>query len=140
MNRILIIFMLVNMNVNLVFAKQIIFSPDNLIQRYISYFGPTRISAKNAKIVDVFVYPENIASVHLHDSGDLFVIPNEQKSQHIYLTILTDVEAKQDLRLDFSNRQPEPLNLVLAKGDEKENCLKEIILKKAKINNKKEEL
>lgn len=80
----------------------------NLLSLQISNLGPTRISIDNQKIMDAFYYPQEAVKLILHQSGSVFVVPNEEH-KHVYVTVVGENGGIQDLRLKFVFKQPEPI-------------------------------
>lgn len=63
--------------------------------------GLTRISVQDAKIQDVFLHPSHLAqNVQLHKSGHVFLAP-EGLQGPVSLTIITDRDQTQDLKIRF---------------------------------------
>jgi len=90
--------------------------PNSLLFIEISNLGPTRITIEEQKITDVFFYPEESAKVVLHNSGGVFIVPLEDKTD-VFLTLVGDEGVIQDLKLSFVNKQPDPIQLYLNKGE-----------------------
>lgn len=80
----------------------------NLLSLQISNLGPTRISINNQKIMDAFYYPQEAVKLIIHQSGSVFVVPNEEY-KHVYVTVVGEDGSIQDLRLKFVFKQPEPI-------------------------------
>lgn len=81
---------------------------NKLLQLQISNLGPTRISMDHQKIMDAFYYPQEAIKLILHQSGSVFVVPNEEH-KHVYVTLVGEDGSTQDLRLKFVFKQPEPI-------------------------------
>ena len=80
----------------------------DLLSLQISNLGPTRISIDHQKIMDAFYYPQEAVKLILHQSGSVFVVPNEEH-KHVYVTVVGEDGGIQDLRLKFVFKQPEPI-------------------------------
>ena len=77
----------------------------------ISSIGLTRLSVKDDRIRDIFVYPGNASEyVTLHKSGNVFISPQE-KGETFSLTVMTASGIKQDLLFLFREKPAVPLLL-----------------------------
>lgn len=112
-----------------VFAAGYGLSPHTLLPLQISTLGPTRIEFDGQKIADVFFYPKEAAKVVLHQSGSVFVVPQEGH-KHIYITLMGEEGDTHDLRLRFVMKQPDPIRLVLPRPRHKKTKSHPLIRKK----------
>lgn len=84
---------------------------DKLLHLPINCSGLTRISVKNIKIQDVIVFPESYANkVTLHKSGQVF-INAKFLPQQFQLSLLLQGGITQDLKLQCSNVEQDPIIL-----------------------------
>jgi|GEM_PF-4218762 len=84
---------------------------DSLLELQIAKDGPTRISIEGEKINDIFIHPQAAAEVAVHDSGCLFILP-QQDSSKLYLTLIGENGTVQDLILNFTKIKPTPIRLI----------------------------
>jgi hypothetical protein len=115
---------------------------NNLLSLQISNLGPTRISMDNQKIMDAFYYPQEAVKLILHQSGSVFVVPNEEH-KHVYVTVVGENGGMQDLRLKFVFKQPEPI-IIYFDGEVPPNTtkgsnVKPLNITKKSIGEKKDE-
>ncbi|SPR10039.1 hypothetical protein [Orientia tsutsugamushi] len=68
---------------------------------------------------DIFMYPQNAAEVVVHESGYLFIAPREEGSK-VYLTVIGEHKAIQDLMLTFTSKTSSPVMLVTVATDTEE--------------------
>lgn len=94
--------------VNGVMAASYNANANKLLSLQISNLGPTRISMDHQKIMDAFYYPQEAIKLILHQSGSVFIVPNEEH-KHVYVTLVGEEGNTQDLRLKFVFKQPEPI-------------------------------
>jgi hypothetical protein len=86
-------------------------SKDKLLHVPINCSGLTRIAVQNTRIQDVIVFPESYASrVTLHKSGQLF-INAKNLPQQFQLSLLLQGGTTQDLKLECSNVDQDPIIL-----------------------------
>ena len=84
---------------------------DRVLSLTISQEGLTRLSVKDDKIEDLFVYPVEAAPhIQLHTSGHVFITP-EGFAKPLSVTVMTVSGKTQDLRLTFSKKPAGPLYL-----------------------------
>ncbi|WP_371223675.1 hypothetical protein [Orientia tsutsugamushi] len=105
-----------------IYAVEYTLQDDELLKLEISDSGPTRINLKDEKINDILMYPQNTVEVVVHESGYLFIAPQEEGSK-VYLTVIGEYKTIQDLMLTFTPKTPNPVMLVNAatKLEEKDN-------------------
>ncbi|EER21668.1 MULTISPECIES: hypothetical protein [spotted fever group] len=84
---------------------------DSLLELQIAKDGPTRINIEGEKINDIFIHPGEAAEVAVHDSGYLFILP-QQNSSKLYLTLIGENGTIQDLMLNFTKSKPAPIRLI----------------------------
>ncbi|WP_371218384.1 hypothetical protein ACA350_07410 [Orientia tsutsugamushi] len=106
-------------NVNNIYAVEYELEADNLLKLEISDSGPTRINLKDEKINDILMHPQNVTEVILHKSGFLFIAPREEGSK-VYLTVIGEHKAIQDLMLTFTSKTSSPVMLVTVATDTEE--------------------
>jgi hypothetical protein len=94
---------------------------DGLLELQISNRGPTRIHFDNTAITDTFFYPEEAAKIAHHDSGSIFVVPNNEY-KHVYVTVIGEGGVVQDLKLRFCAKEPNPVAI---------NCQSSIVLEES---------
>ncbi|WP_371218368.1 hypothetical protein ACA350_00980 [Orientia tsutsugamushi] len=102
-----------------VYAVEYELEADNLLKLEISDSGPTRINLKDEKINDILMHPQNVTEVILHKSGFLFIAPREEGSK-VYLTVIGEHKAIQDLMLTFTSKTSSPVMLVTVATDTEE--------------------
>ncbi|KJW03939.1 hypothetical protein [Rickettsia argasii] len=101
---------------------------DSLLELQIAKDAPTRINIEGEKINDIFIHPREAAEVAVHNSGCLFILPQQDQSK-LYLTLIGENGTIQDLMLNFTKNKPTPIRLI------KFDLEQEII----KLTNNKEE-
>lgn len=84
---------------------------DSLLELQIAKDAPTRINIKGEKINDIFIHPEEAAEVVVHDSGCLFILPQQTQAK-LYLTLIGENGTIQDLMLNFTKTKPAPIRLI----------------------------
>nr|WP_231966255.1 hypothetical protein [Orientia tsutsugamushi] len=85
-------------NVNNIYAVEYELEADNLLKLEISDSGPTRINLKDEKINDIFMYPQNVSEVVVHESGFLFIVPREEENK-VYLTVIGEYKTMKKIKL-----------------------------------------
>ena len=86
-------------------------SKDKLLHVPMNCSGLTRIAVQNTRIQDVIVFPESYANrVTLHKSGQVF-INAKNLPQHFQLSLLLQGGTTQDLKLECSNVDQDPIIL-----------------------------
>lgn len=86
-------------------------SKDKLLHVPINCSGLTRIAVQNTRIQDVIVFPESYANrVTLHKSGQVF-INAKNLPQQFQLSLLLQGGTTQDLKLECSNVDQDPIIL-----------------------------
>ncbi|KJV77132.1 hypothetical protein RHORCCE3_2112 [Rickettsia hoogstraalii str. RCCE3] len=101
---------------------------DSLLELQIAKDAPTRINIEGEKINDIFIHPREAAEVVVHDSGCLFILPQQDQTK-FYLTLIGENGTVQDLMLNFTKSKPTLIRLI------KFDLEKEVI----KLTNNKEE-
>ncbi|ACR47126.1 hypothetical protein RPR_00810 [Rickettsia peacockii str. Rustic] len=84
---------------------------DSLLELQIAKDAPTRINIEGEKINDIFIHPEEAAEVVVHDSGCLFILPQQDQTK-LYLTLIGENSTIQDLMLNFTKIKPTPIRLI----------------------------
>ncbi|KDO02401.1 MULTISPECIES: hypothetical protein [spotted fever group] len=84
---------------------------DSLLELQIAKDAPTRINIEGEKINDIFIHPEEAAEVVVHDSGCLFILPQQTQAK-LYLTLIGENGTIQDLMLNFTKTKPAPIRLI----------------------------
>ncbi|MFP3012708.1 MAG: hypothetical protein ACEY3D_07340 [Rickettsia sp.] len=84
---------------------------DSLLELQIAKDTPTRINIEGEKINDIFIHPQEAAEVAVHDSGCLFILPQQTQTK-LYLTIIGENGTVQDLMLNFTKSKPTPIRLI----------------------------
>ncbi|MCC8461823.1 MAG: hypothetical protein LN546_01230 [Rickettsia endosymbiont of Ecitomorpha arachnoides] len=84
---------------------------DSLLELQIAKDAPTRINIEEEKINDIFIHPEEAAEVVVHDSGCLFILPQQTQAK-LYLTLIGENGTIQDLILNFTKTKPTPIRLI----------------------------
>nr|WP_253308661.1 hypothetical protein [Rickettsia endosymbiont of Ceutorhynchus assimilis] len=84
---------------------------DSLLELQIAKDAPTRINIEGEKINDIFIHPREAAEIVVHDSGCLFILP-QQDSSKLYLTLIGESGTIQDLMLNFTKTKPTPIRLI----------------------------
>lgn len=84
---------------------------DGLMELEIAKYGPTRINIEGERINDIFIHPQEAAEMVVHDSGCLFILPQQGKSK-IYVTLIGENGTVQDLVLRFTGKSPAPIKLI----------------------------
>lgn len=84
---------------------------DSLLELQIAKDGPTRINIEGEKINDIFIHPQEAAEVAVHDSGCLFILPQQTQAK-LYLTLIGENGTIQDLMLNFTKSKPTPIRLI----------------------------
>ncbi|WP_419234565.1 hypothetical protein [Rickettsia endosymbiont of Nabis limbatus] len=84
---------------------------DSLLELQIAKDAPTRINIEGEKINDIFIHPQEAAEVVVHDSGCLFILPQQDNSK-LYLTLIGENGTTQDLILNFTKTKPAPIRLI----------------------------
>ncbi|WP_341794436.1 hypothetical protein [Rickettsia endosymbiont of Rhinocyllus conicus] len=84
---------------------------DSLLELQIAKDAPTRINIEGEKINDIFIHPREAAEIVVHDSGCLFILP-QQNSSKLYLTLIGENGTIQDLMLNFTKTKPTPIRLI----------------------------
>ncbi|XVN44309.1 MAG: hypothetical protein RCG16_01990 [Rickettsia hoogstraalii] len=84
---------------------------DSLLELQIAKDGPTRINIEGEKINDIFIHPREAAEIVVHDSGCLFILPQQDKVK-LYLTLIGENGTIQDLMLNLTKSKPTPIRLM----------------------------
>ena len=84
---------------------------DSLLELQIAKDAPTRINIEGEKINDIFIHPKEAAEIVVHDSGCLFILP-QQDNNKVYLSIIGENGTIQDLLLRFTNKNSTPVRLI----------------------------
>lgn len=96
---------------------------DESIELSISKTGYTRLFIEEERITDVFVYPQESLQVRIHDQGYLIIVPSTESGDtskdKVYLTITGEQGTTQDLRLQFTGKNPEPVKFVKSNSGKK---------------------
>ncbi|KJV80030.1 hypothetical protein RHORCCE3_1728 [Rickettsia hoogstraalii str. RCCE3] len=82
-----------------------------MLELAIAKDAPTRINIEGEKINDIFIHPREAAEIVVHDSGCLFILP-QQDSSKLYLTLIGENGTIQDLMLNFTKTKPTPIRLI----------------------------
>ena len=71
------------------------------------------------RITDVFVYPQELLRVQIHNQGYLIVVPNlnlnngeDTSKEKVFVTLTGEKGTTQDLSLSFTGKHPEPVGSV----------------------------
>ena len=84
---------------------------NSVLELQIAKDGPTRINIEREKINDIFIHPKEAAEVAIHDSGSVFILPQQDKNK-VYLSIVGENGTTQDLALNFTKTKPNPIRLM----------------------------
>ncbi|MCX4084226.1 hypothetical protein N7281_05140 [Rickettsia hoogstraalii] len=84
---------------------------DSLLELQIAKDGPTRINIEGEKINDIFIHPQEAVEVAVHDSGCLFIFPQQTQAK-LYLSLIGENGTIQDLMLNFTKSKPAPIRLI----------------------------
>ena len=92
---------------------------DEMIKLSISKNGYTRMYMDEERITDVFVYPQELLRVQIHNQGYLIVVPNlnlnngeDTSKEKVFVTLTGEKGTTQDLSLSFTGKHPEPVGFV----------------------------
>ncbi|KJV55281.1 hypothetical protein OCHUTO_0921, partial [Orientia chuto str. Dubai] len=102
---------------NNVYAVEYELQDNKLLEIEIAEYGPTRLSLKSDKINNIFAYPQDAAEMVIHNSGCIFVVPQQGKNK-LYLTLISENETIQDLKLIFVSKNPSPVMLIKTSDSE----------------------
>ncbi|MDR0774170.1 MAG: hypothetical protein LBE72_02490 [Rickettsia sp.] len=106
-----IMLLLSNFWFNNVYAIGYMLHNDSLLELQIAKDAPTRINIEGEKINDIFIHPKEAAEIVVHDSGCLFILP-QQDNNKVYLSIIGENGTIQDLLLRFTNKNSTPIRLI----------------------------
>ncbi|MFP3120185.1 hypothetical protein GCO76_01140 [Rickettsia sp. R2] len=84
---------------------------DSVLELQIAKNSPTRISIEGEKINDIMIHPKEAAEIIVHDSGCIFVLP-QQGNNKVYVSIVAESGMVQDLALSFTKDKPSPIRLL----------------------------
>lgn len=84
---------------------------DSLLELQVAKDAPTRINIEGEKINDIFIHPKEAAEIVVHDSGCLFILP-QQGNNKVYLTLIGENGTMQDVILRFVSKSPSPVRLI----------------------------
>ncbi|XVN43552.1 MAG: hypothetical protein RCG15_04710 [Candidatus Rickettsia vulgarisii] len=83
---------------------------DSVLELQIAKNSPTSIE-EGEKINDIMIHPKEAAEIIVHDSGCIFVLPQQGKNK-VYVSIVAESGMVQDLLLSFTKNKPSPIRLL----------------------------
>ena len=102
-------------------------NPNKSLDIEIASYGYTRLSIENERITDVFIFPQESASLQIHKQGYLILAPrnigdeadtnadaepHSDNDKKIYVTISGEEGTTQDFSLELTGKDPEPVQFV----------------------------
>ncbi len=98
-------------------ANHYLLDPDKTLRVDIASIGYSRVSIEGERIKDVFVYPQEVIGIQIHDQGYLVLVPgdaslNDSIKDQIYLTVSGEKGTTQDFVLRFRGGAPSPIKFV----------------------------
>lgn len=99
------------LSINNAYAIGYMLHDDSVLELQIAKNSPTRISIEGEKINDIMIHPKEAAEIIVHDSGCIFVLPQQGKNK-VYVSIVAESGMVQDLLLSFTKNKPSPIRLL----------------------------
>jgi hypothetical protein len=98
-------------------ANHYLLNPDKTLSVDIASSGYSRVSMEGERIKDVFVYPQEVINIQIHDQGYLILVPsdaslNDSIKDQIYLTVSGEKGTTQDFVLRFRGGAPSPIKFI----------------------------
>ncbi|WP_103896862.1 TraK domain-containing protein [Rickettsia fournieri] len=109
--KILVLFIGALLSFNNAYAIGYMLHDDSVLELQIAKNSPTRISIEGEKINDIMIHPKEAAEIIVHDSGCIFVLPQQGKNK-VYISIVAESGIVQDLLLSFTKDKPSPIRLL----------------------------
>lgn len=108
---ILVLFIGTLLSFNNSYAIGYMLHDDSALELQIAKNSPTRITIEGDKINDIMIHPKEAAEIIVHDSGCIFVLPQQGKNK-VYVSIVAESGVVQDLVLSFTKDKPSPIRLL----------------------------
>ncbi|ARD85727.1 hypothetical protein A3306_00205 [Rickettsia bellii] len=108
---ILVLFIGTLLSFNNSYAIGYMLHDDSVLELQIAKNSPTRITIEGDKINDIMIHPKEAAEIIVHDSGCIFVLPQQGKNK-VYVSIVAESGVVQDLVLSFTKDKPSPIRLL----------------------------
>ena len=99
------------LSINNAYAIGYMLHDDSVLELQIAKNSPTRISIEGERINDIMIHPKEAAEIIVHDSGCIFVLPQQGKNK-VYVSIVAESGMVQDLLLNFTKNKPSPIRLL----------------------------